>query len=567
MPRRIDPETAAAIMRQAGVEPIDPYPNSSAPWRCRCLACNHEVTPRLDNVRSGHGACGYCTGTMVDPDAAVAVMLAAGLRPLEPYPGSGRPWRCQCARCRQEVSPRYSAVAKGAGCRHCAIETAGQSIRLDPEAAAELVRAAGLQPLGPYPGAGEPWLCRCATCGRDVTPRYNDVRTGHNGCKRCAQKLAGLGQRIEHETAAAFMLERGLEPLEPYRGAGHQWRCRCLNCGAEVTPRYTNIKQGWGGCLSCGRQAGAHTQRGSEPQAIGDLRAAGLEPLEPYRGVMTPWRSQCQQCGHEVSPMLNNIRRGQGGCAWCAGNRLDPAEAVTLMRAASLEPLIPYPGRSTPWLCRCLRCGETVNPRYGAVRSGTGCRYCNDTAIKPDAAAALMRSAQLEPLEPYPGALRNWRCQCLKCNRIVHPCYSTIQRGSGGCRWCRNSGFKAAEAAVVYLITHADYGAAKVGITDASEGRLKKHSRRGWQVLYRIDVPGELAISIETEILDWWRGELGLPTHLGPEEMPQGGWTETVCAEEIDLALTMHRIRQLTGCSSLTSIPASHPTAAVSALP
>ena len=187
----------------------------------------------------------------------------------------------ECARCRREVSPRYAAVAKGAGCRHCAIETAGQSIRLDPEAAAELMRAAGLQPLGPYPGAGEPWLCRCATCGRDVTPRYNDVRTGHNGCKRCAQKLAGLGQRIEHETAAAFMLERGLEPLEPYRGAGHQWRCRCLNCGAEVTPRYTNIKQGWGGCLCVAGRRAPIRSAAPNPRRSATCAPLGSNPWSP----------------------------------------------------------------------------------------------------------------------------------------------------------------------------------------------------------------------------------------------------------------------------------------------
>ena len=101
-----------------GVEPIEPYPNSQSPWRCRCLACGHEVTPQLGNVRAGHAACGYCAGTKVDPVAAEAVMRAAGFIPLEPYPGSGRPWRCRCDRCGNEVSPRYAAVASGAGSVH-----------------------------------------------------------------------------------------------------------------------------------------------------------------------------------------------------------------------------------------------------------------------------------------------------------------------------------------------------------------------------------------------------------------------------------------------------------------
>jgi len=354
-----------------------------------------------------------------------------------------------------------------------------------------------------------------------------------------------MPRRLDHEAAASFMIEHGLEPLERYPGADKRWRCRCLSCGDEVTPRYANIKQGWGGCSRCGRRAQSRTRRGSEAKAVTDFRAVGLEPLEPYLSVMTPWRSQCRRCGRVVSPLLNNIRNGQGACEYCSGKRVDAEAAAALMRAASLEPLVAYPGRHAPWPCRCLRCGQTVSPSYGAVKAGGGCRHCNDTAIKPDAAAAAMRNAQLEPLEPYPRSRAGWRCRCLKCNRIVSPWYSTIQRGSGGCRWCRNSGFKAADDAVVYLITHPGFGAVKIGITDSSGSRLKKHTTRGWQVLCTIAVPGERAMLIEAEILNWWRGELALSAYLGQREMSQGGWTETVSAEEVDLAVTIRRIRHL----------------------
>jgi hypothetical protein len=39
----------------------------------------------------------------------------------------------------------------------------------------------------------------------------------------------------------------------------------------------------------------------------------------------------------------------------------------------------------------------------------------------------------------------------------------------------------------------------------------EKHSQRGWLILATVQVPGELALSIEKEILDWRRGELALP--------------------------------------------------------
>jgi hypothetical protein len=117
-----------------------------------------------------------------------------------------------------------------------------------------------------------------------------------------------------------------------------------------------------------------------------------------------------------------------------------------------------------------------------------------------------------------------------------------VQQGNGGCRWCRNSGFKAAAAAVIYLITHQDYHAAKIGITDLSGVRLRRHRAHGWHLLAEERVPGVLALEIEEDILNWWRSELGLPPYLSSHHMPVGGWTETVDVEEIDLAATARRI-------------------------
>jgi hypothetical protein len=90
-----------------------------------------------------------------------------------------------------------------------------------------------------------------------------------------------MPRRLDHEAAASFLIEHGLEPLEQYPGAGKQWRCRCLACGDQVRPRYSNIKQGWGGCRRCGRLAQSRTQRGPEAKAIADFRAAGLEGVQP----------------------------------------------------------------------------------------------------------------------------------------------------------------------------------------------------------------------------------------------------------------------------------------------
>jgi len=52
-----------------------------------------------------------------------------------------------------------------------------------------------------------------------------------------------------------------------------------------------------------------------------------------------------------------------------------------------------------------------------------------------------------------------------------------------------------AEAALIYLITHAGHGAAKVGIGDMAGSRLAQHRREGWQLLVAFQVTAKAARS------------------------------------------------------------------------
>lgn len=166
----------------------------------------------------------------------------------------------------------------------------------------------------------------------------------------------------------------------------------------------------------------------------------------------------------------------------------------------------------------------------------------------------------LKPLERYQNSYDPWRCQCLTCGAEVTPRYYNIRGGWGGCSTCSPGGFDPAKPALVYLVTHESLGAAKVGICQASGPRLSEHVRLGWRVLASERVPGERAIAVEKAVLSWWRVELGLPPFLGREEMPQGGWTETVDLDAIDVAATVDRIRTLatreaTECVLLVNVP------------
>lgn len=115
-------QEAIAAVRAAGAEPLQPYPNNMAKkWACRCLSCGAKIFPRMGSIARGSKACCHCHGpNPVDPEKAKEAMLAAGVEPLEPYPGYDHPWRVRCLNCGRESTPLYSSIAKGQGaCYRC----------------------------------------------------------------------------------------------------------------------------------------------------------------------------------------------------------------------------------------------------------------------------------------------------------------------------------------------------------------------------------------------------------------------------------------------------------------
>jgi hypothetical protein len=284
------------------------------------------------------------------------------------------------------------------------------------------------------------------------------------------------------------------------------------------------------------------------------MRAAGLEPLEPYSGQDAKWLCRCMECGQEVRQRYYFVSKGSG-CPNCTleaakvklslerkgkpnfKNQLDPADAVNVMLAAMIEPLEPYPGAAKPWRCKCLRCGAEVLPRMHNVRKGQlGCSACGRAKAakarlrSEDEARELMEDVGLHPLEPYPGQVRRWLVHCSGCDKDVYARLITVLSGGAGCPTCAKYGFKSSEPAFVYLLTSKELGAHKIGVANLNTGRLEKHKRRGWTVYSTYDCMGLDAFRIETATLRWLRYELGLPPYLEEGD----GWSETVSAALID---------------------------------
>ena len=535
--RSTDSALAISVMRKAGAEPISNYPGSGKPWLCKCKKCGKEILPRYGNVKKGTAACVYCSGKKIDSNDASKLMVKYGYTPLVEYPGSNMPWKAIHNICGELVSPRFTALQSGrGGCQKCGLKATKEKQMGDPIKAREFFLSRKLEPLAPYPGSNRPWKSRCLICTQIVSPQYSSIKNGR-GCGACAGKV------VEAADTEDVMLAAGLKPLTKYPGAKSAWKCKCMKCGKTVATYYSDVKHQGAGCKYCAGKA-------VDPKDAEKLmRKRGLIPQVPYERHNKKWHCKCKKCGRDVYPVYNSIQQGRGGCKYCAKVWVDEIDAIGLMREHNLEPLIPYPGSKFAWKCRCLVCGKITSPQHAAIKNGQGsCVYCSRKVVDPEDALKVMLKNNLQPLEPYSRSDGPWKCRCLKCGRTVTPAYVAVNGGQGGCKYCAPRGIDYAAPAFIYLITNPELVAHKIGIGNdkTKNNRLKEHQRQGWLVYESMKVStGEDAEILEKKVLVWLRREMMLPYFLLPEQMPQGGYSETVNAEEITLPTIWAKVEEL----------------------
>jgi hypothetical protein len=528
-------EIAVQELAKFKLSPKEPFPGFKTKWKCQCIECGNEVNRSLQVLRKSNFPCPHCklktfkSPNRIEESEAISIMNSSGFEPLEPYISTGTPWKSKCLECGEISSPRFGNVRSlRSGCKNCNrnqtsqmeiksklskndIELVGiyksskslselkckkcglvfkakvQNVLLKKEPCPncalqkrsefieeveEVFRTSGVTPQEDYINSSTPRKSICNKCLREVTPSLNTLRAGHAGCKYCA------GVAVDVEDALRLMNDRGYQPLEPFVSGKTLWRSLCTKCGNECYPRYANIRSGLGGCVTCGKVNRAEKRKLSQEEALEVMLSNGLKPLEPYLSSKTPWLCECMTCGNEVHPMLNTVQQGDGGCGYCAKNLVNPVEAIEFMKSNGFTPLVDYPGANLPWQSTHDECGNVVSPRYASIKRG------------------------------------------------------------GTCKFCTNKGFQFHLPGYIYLITHSELRAHKVGIatSEIRQDRLKVHFSHGWE-LYKSKQfnLGNNAYLTEQATIDWLRKVMYLPQFLEHSQMPQGGWTETVSADEIDL--------------------------------
>lgn len=422
----------------------------------------------------------------IDPEAAADVMFEAGYKPLEPYTRSHSKWKCLHIACGEIVYPSYHGISQGqGGCYACGRKVVRDKARSPENEMIQLMLKSRLQPLEPYKDSKSPWKSRCLECKEIVSPTISNIKKGQNGCKFCSSKELGIKQTKPQKVAFQIMRSSFLEPLVPYQNSKTPWKSKCLNCGEVVFPRINDVKKSGSGCRKCGTAKTIKALTIPEEKAIAIMLEAKVKPLAPYKRARLKWESECLECGRTVFPTLTSVIKGHAGCIYCAKRKMDPQNAVNIMLSAQLEPLVPYKSAHTRWKCKCLKCGNTVYPKYNSV-----------------------------------------------------------SQNNGGCGFCAKKGIDLNEASYVYLITHQLLGAHKIGIGNVQE-KIRKDRLRGsrgfliagWEIhkIWNAKTGAEATI-IETAVFRILRKDLRLMPYLTKEDMPKTrGESETVSSESISL--------------------------------
>jgi hypothetical protein len=143
--------------------------------------------------------------------------------------------------------------------------------------------------------------------------------------------------------------------------------------------------------------------------------------------------------------------------------------------------------------------------------------------IDPDGAAATMRAARLEPLEPFSDADQPWRCRCLTCGRVVTPRLSGMGAGAG-CKYCATAGLDLNAPGLVMVLTNPVLDAHLVGFDAVGGDVAERMAHRGWEVVKSASVPTvEDAYEVRAAAMRWLRLERGLPGCLSAADDPGVG--------------------------------------------
>ncbi len=112
--------------------------------------------------------------------------------------------------------------------------------------ALKLLEKFNLKPIAPRPKlASQGWPALCLVCGEEVKTSIQHLLDRASPCKFCS------GFAIREKKVRELFAKARIEPIVPFKSGTSPWKSKCLDCGAIVNGRYSNLIKGQAGCRAC----------------------------------------------------------------------------------------------------------------------------------------------------------------------------------------------------------------------------------------------------------------------------------------------------------------------------
>jgi len=277
---------------------------------------------------------------------------------------------------------------------------------------------------------------------------------------------------------------------------------------------------------------------------IDDLwRSRGLERLDAFKAIKKPIKSRCLTCGNTLyrSFFMLTRRNTKGefppnyGCDKCI-QKTNEDSIKRFLTNIGFELVGNYvPNRRKYVECKCMKCSRLSKKRLCDMQRGNNlkCWWCVNKIPTQEEAAAKFAAYGYQLIGEYVKSATRVDVIHTQCGAIGKKSLNELSR-STLCNACSDSyfGFDPKKRSMLYLISHPQLNAIKLGISNCSHKipshRITTHKEHGWVICFVWTYQdGSLAAEHEKLTLKWMRKDLKLPIWLSSKDMPQGGFTET----------------------------------------
>lgn len=376
------------IFSSKGLRRTGTYVKAAQPIDAICLHCGEHCRPRLADLqnpkRGGCKACGVkrrAASKSVPVEIALKEFRDAELKVIGEYVNVNTPVEVLCLVCGASGRTRLNVLRRGdGGCIPCGTKKANAKKRTSPEQIRRELFAADMEMLGEYVSKSRPVYALCLICNKTSDIWISTIRSGGR-CKHCSYADRGKKFRTNSEQVRLELLAAGFQLISPYVNNDAPLKLLCLTCNSRADRTWKRFRAGQRLCRTC-EPALPPRPREAEEIVRAEFLNAGLQMIGTYKGSGRPVDAVCIHCGTAVSPALNNLRQGQGGCKTCSSRRLGekfraPLEGIiALFDARDLDFKGPYINAHTPTAAICRKCHKERTPKPNALLRAGGCRPC-----------------------------------------------------------------------------------------------------------------------------------------------------------------------------------------------